>query len=831
MKRVFLSFLLLFILSVTSFAQKTLKGKVVDAATGVTLSGATITYASKGTTTDKGGNFAVDCSKTSFIIVSHVGYESKRIPIKNCDEALNISLSPANETLGEVEVTATSNQNKSILYQPSSITKLSPTEIKRGTGLYLTDAINGNVPGVQMQSRAVSSGQQFNIRGYGNGSRGTRGISSNFDGQGYKVYLNGIPVTDAEGFTTLDDIDYGSIGNVEVTKGPSGTLYGLAIAGVVNLNTIKPEKGKTSISQEMLVGNYGTQRYTTQYQMGGERSSILINYGHQKSDGYTVHNSSHKDFVNFVGDFQPNAKQSINTYFGYSNSYDERSGELTIQQFEAHDFSGNIEYIKRNAHSQVYTVRAGAGQTYTFNNHLANTTTIFATAFNNNASSAGGWTDKAATNFGIRSTFDTKFSFQNDIKLSGITGVESQRQNATSLGYGMIDPQGSAHASIWKLGDPYFIIGAYVPTPIPATFNSNGITSDLYAAESTTSLFTEWTLALPHDLSVTGGIGYSNMKIVLDDRFYVAGKPTHYDTTYKGMFSPHFAINKVFSKQFSAYFSYNRAYKAPVSSYFYIPYTAALGPNSGIINSHLKPETGDQYEIGTKGQLLKGKLIYQLAVFDAVFSNKMTTVAVPNPLATATLYSYVVNGGKQDDKGVEALVKYTVYESDNGFFKTVSPFANVTYSDFKYKNYTFETGTTPANKVVVDYSGHDVVGVPKWVANVGIDATTKPGLYASVIYSYRDKVNTTSLGTNDGNPLTAANYLYHAGSYSLLNVKLGIQRSLSSHFDLNAYVGATNLTNTKYPVMIFINQYPDTYLAGPNTANFYAGVNLKYNIK
>jgi iron complex outermembrane receptor protein len=70
-----------------------------------------------------------------------------------------------------------------------------------------------------MNRRTVSGGQQFNIRGYGNGSRGTRGISSNFDGQGYKVYLNDIPITDAEGNTTLDDIDYASIDNAEIVKG------------------------------------------------------------------------------------------------------------------------------------------------------------------------------------------------------------------------------------------------------------------------------------------------------------------------------------------------------------------------------------------------------------------------------------------------------------------------------------------------------------------------------------------------------------------------------------------------------------------------------------
>lgn len=751
------------------------------------------------------------------VTVTSVGYSSKTVSLPASGD-YTVLLETSSADLNSVEVTSTSNPNKALLYQPASITKLNTTELKRGTGLFLDDAINNNVPGVSMNRRGVSSGQQFNIRGYGNGSRGTRGVSSNFDGQGYKVYLNGIPVTDAEGITTLDDIDYASIGNVEIVKGPAGTLYGLAIAGAVNLHTIKPEKGKTSIGQDVLIGNYGLRRYTTQFQSASDRSSILINYGNQKSDGFTIHNASKKQFVNVGGEFQPNAKQNINYYGGYSNSYDERSGELTIAQYESGDFSGNIEYIKRNAHSAVYTVRAGVGHTYNFNDKISNNTTAFVTSFNSNASSAGGWTDKHATNFGVRSTFDTKFKLGSNT-LSGITGVETQRQNATTIGYGMIDPLGTSH--VWKLGDPYFIIGS-------TAAGSNGINSNVYTTTATTSLFTEWTLTLPQDLSITAGLGWSNQKIALDDRFYVAGKPTHYDTVYNGMVSPHVAINKVFSKQFSVYAAYSKGYKAPVSSYFYIPYAAALGAYSGIINKNLQPEIGNQFEIGAKGNLMSGRLNYQLAYFNAVFSNKMTAVAVPNPNNTATLYSYMVNGGKQVDNGIEAAVKWTAYKSDRGFIRSFEPFGNITYSDFKYKNFVFESGTTPANKTVVDYSGQKVPNVPKYVANLGFDVTTQPGLYGNATFFYKDDVTITSNGTATGGLPSASNLPYHAGSYSLWNAKVGFRRSFG-HFDLDAYFAVNNITRTKYPIMIFVNQIPDAFVAGPRDRNTFGGLNLKYN--
>jgi iron complex outermembrane receptor protein len=795
MKLRILYILMLCLVCTWSFSQKIIQGKVYDAANNNPLSGATITFSGKGgTTTNENGMFSISCGRTNKITVSYIGYETHLQTIKNCDEQLVIRLVPLRNKLNTVEITAASIQNAVGLYQPVSITKLDEVELKRGTGLFLDDAINMNVPGVTMQRRAVSSGQQFNIRGYGNGSRGTRGISSNFDGQGYKVYLNNIPITDAEGITVLDDIDFGSVGNVEVIKGPAGTLYGLAIAGVVNLNTIKPAKGKTSIGQDVLIGNYGLQRYTTHFQTANDRSSILVNYGHQKSNGFMSHSASHKDFINIAADFQPTEKQSINTYFGYSNSYDQRSGELTIAQYDSMNYIGNPAYIKNNAHSNVINFRAGLGHTYNFNKNISNTTMVFGSGVTNNASSAGGWTDKNPVNYGLRSVLNTTFGLKQGVNLSGITGIETQRQNAQTIGYGMItnpaDPTG------------YNVIGS--------------TTSNIYTITKTTSVFTEWNLALPKEFSVTAGVGLSNMFIQLNDRIYAVNKPTFYEKSYNAMVSPRAAINKVFSKQFSLYASYSKAYKAPVSSFFYIPYVATIPGTTGMINTGLKAEIGDQYEVGTKGALINNKLTYQVAFFNALYSNKFTTVAVPYN-STTTLYSYVVNGGKQDHKGIEALIKATVYESSTGFFKTISPFGNFAYSDFMYKDFVFQAGTTTANLVKTDYSGHAVAGVAKFTGSLGFDIAMQYGLYGSASYLYKDRM-----------PITSDGALYTT-SYNLLNAKVGIKQTISPHFDVDTFFGIDNITNTQFPYMVFVNQLPDAYLPAPLKANYYGGLNLKYN--
>lgn len=780
--------LLGFVCVASLYSQTKLNGKVIDAATNSPLSGAKIQFnQNQVTASDDDGQFNINCNGNMTLTVSYIGYQMSITTITDCNAIVTIHLNPLASALDEVRVSAPIINNQEVLETPRADVKLNTDELKRGTGIFFDDAINANVPGVTMNRRAVSSGQQFNIRGYGNGV-GFRGATNNFDGQGYKVYLNNIPITDAEGITLMDDIDFGSIGNVDVVKGPAGSLYGLAIAGAVNLQTVRPQNGEISLEQKTLVGSYGLARFTTQFQMGKEKTSLLLNYSHQISDGILDHNGSTKDFLNMVLDFQPSDKQYISTYFGFSSSYDQRGGELTIEQYENEDYSGNARYIKNDAHSEVISFRAGLSHTYKFNTWLGNTTSVFGTGLTSNVSSAGGWTDKDPINFGTRSTFDLNFSLSDHINLKGVAGFEYQEQRAQIIGYGMIENPSDR--------DGYNIIGA--------------IRSNQVATSKNNSIFTEWTLNLPQDVSIVAGVSTSGMRIKLEDRLYnpTSTKARLVSANYTDLISPHFAINKVFNDKISVYASYSKGYKAPVSGNIVISTT-------GELNTGLVPEVGSQFEIGSKGNVFNNKLHYQFAVFNAIFKDKFTNVAVPLDAST-TAYTYIANGGKQNSKGVEVLLKYTAYESTSGFFSNVSPYVNATYSDFKYEDFRYQTLNGDGEAVTADYSGNDVAGVAPWVANAGIDFDTNPGLYGTVNFEFRDSVPFTSDEVN------------YADAYQLLNAKLGFRKAFG-HLSLDVYAGVNNITGKQYYYMLFLNQLDDAYLPAPNKANYYGGVNLKYN--
>ncbi|MCL2168158.1 MAG: TonB-dependent receptor [Lentimicrobiaceae bacterium] len=698
-------------------------------------------------------------------------------------------------SLESVEISASSNSNQELLEKSVPFSILEPLELNRGTGISLDDAINTNLPGVFMEKRTFSGGQQFNIRGYGNGTN-ANGRANNFDSQGMKMYLNGIPITDAEGMTVMDDIDFGTIEKVEVVKGPSGVLHGLAIAGVVNLHTIQPKNNEIFIGQNVMGGSYGLFRTTTTVAVGIEKSSVLANYGHQQFDGFMPHTRSNKDFCNVMGNFTLNKRQTINTYIGYTQGRDDRNGELTIEQYENKDYSGDPTYIRNDAHSGLKVFRAGIEHSFIFDKHISNSTSIFGQSqVLDQSSSGGGWTDKNALNFGFRSVFNMQFTLSKskNIVLSGIAGIELQKMSGSSIGYNMA-PDST------NLDSPY---------NITTTVRSNQLLSNL-----TYSYFTQWSLNLPKGFTINAGVGISNLSLQLENKLWALTNnhpnnniPKIYSNNYNFLTSPSFSINKIFKNRASIYASYSMGYKPPVTSTLLITAT-------NEINTGLKPEKGQQVELGTKGNFLKNRLFYSFSVFYAQFTNKFTPIAVLDETQAHVLYTYVINAGTTNNLGVECEIDYKIFDSQTKFVKLLRPFVNLTYSFYRYGDYQFQLNVN-GELVTENYKGIQVAGVSPWVMNAGIDFDTKIGLYANINYGYRTAMTITTDGE------------YKAHPFGLLNMKIGYLKRFKG-FEINPYIGANNMTGTQYYTMAMIDHIPEPYIPGPDKINFYGGIGLRY---
>ncbi|MFD2244618.1 TonB-dependent receptor [Pontibacter ruber] len=774
------------LLSFTAFAQNNpLKGRIFDAYSHTALEGASIIVSeTAGTITNNKGEFELDCYGTTSITIKYIGYETYTGIVKDCRQLLQIGLIPSDNNLNEVEVSASSPTNNANLKQPQSIGLLSRRELTRNEGVFLENTIN-LVSGVRMEKRTMSGGQRVVIRGYGYPAGS--GNPVNFNGAGIKAYLNGIPVTDAEGITSYDDIDYSTLGKVEVIKGPASSLYGTGIGGVLKMYTLKPAPQATRIVQDAMAGSYGLWRSNTRMENASDKASVMVNYGHQNYDSYRVHSASKKDFATFIGDFRSSDKQSLSVYTSYNNSYDQLAGQMDSASFFNKENKGEAKYLANNGHIGYESFRTGVSHNYTFSKYISNVTSAYFSNYKQSQSSAAGLSSNMASNFGGRTEFNLNFTGE-VLSLAGTVGGEYQKTNSFKKTNAMADG----------------VLG--------------GITTDLEVAGQQYSLFTEWNLQLPRNFTLIGGASSNIIEYGITDKLTNSANKTHKDQsgykTFKPFVTPRVALQKVFGENITAYVSVSQGYSPPTSGNVVVPAT-------GEVLTDLKPEKGTQYEVGSKGSLLDKKLSYQVALFDLNVSDKLTTQAITDPTSGTVLYSYSVNAGSQKNRGAELAVNYSVVDDNTKFVMLVRPFANYTYSDFTYDNFKSDNNN---NERTVDYSGNSVMGVPEHNFNAGIDISTRPGIYLLATYQYVSDM-----------PITFDN-AHTAPGYSLLNAKLGWRKSIGNHVQFDVYAGGNNLTESLYYNMVFLSAYsasaknPNIYLPAAYKATFYGGFTFSYKL-
>src|SRR5690606_32806020 len=94
----------------------------------------------------------------------------------------------------------------------------------RGNGMSLQSSFTA-IPGVRMDQSTLSEAR-ISIRG--------NGVRSAFGIRNLKIYVNEIPVTEADGTTRIEALDVNSIGRAEIIKGPASSIYGAGTGGVIN---------------------------------------------------------------------------------------------------------------------------------------------------------------------------------------------------------------------------------------------------------------------------------------------------------------------------------------------------------------------------------------------------------------------------------------------------------------------------------------------------------------------------------------------------------------------------------------------------------------------
>lgn len=774
MNRLF-SILLLLVMPAMVHAQASVHGTVVDQQTGTPIVGASvvITGTTVGAITNDAGGFNIitDRSVTSLTVTS-AGYAAAEIPVTDASVPLRIRLTPSQTKLPGVQIVA----NK----PTPSTAVLTQQDLNRASGLSLENSIN-TVPGVFMQSRTPWGGARITIRGY---YPSTSGNSPNSNGLGYNVFLNDIPVTDASGATILDDIDYSTLGNVEVIKGPASSQYGSQIGGTVRFTTARPTPNETSLSQQLTSGSYGLLRSNTSFQTATNSSDLVLNYGHQTYDSFRQHSGSLKDYLSATGDYTVSDNQTLSAYFAYNRSFEELAGEIDSADFYARRPVSNAAYLANDSHIQITSFITGLTDNYRLTDDITNKTTVFGTGRTYGQPFAHGFTDANQFTFGARSAFGYSGQW-GVVDVTGTLGGMLERTNISTNGV--------------------FIVPA-PPYPQRPTDQEN------YATIA--SLFTEWNFAMPSQFTLTVGASLNKNEFGIRNMLrsgQVFDSATTQVRSFDAVIAPRVALTRGFGSNASVYASVSSGYTPPLLS--------NTIDNTGAVDLSLKPERAVQYEVGAQGSLFANRLNGQVSLFDVENTDKLVS-------QTANSITYTTNAGKQRDRGAEASLSYLVIDDPTQLVSLVRPWASYTYNDSRFIDFKSDNNNTAAT---VDFSDRAVPRVPRNMFNSGLDLTSNQGIYLNSTYQYVDKV-----------PVTFDNSTY-VKSYDLLGAKIGYKTKLDRHWSLDASLGGDNLLGSTYYSFLFVGpnyaglaQAPDGghgdgyIIPGPYKATVYGNLTLRY---
>jgi TonB-linked SusC/RagA family outer membrane protein len=247
----------------TTQSIRTVKGIITDKDDNEPIHGAAVLLknTNMGTTTDSNGNFSINASSGSTLVISNIGYETLTIPVDGKSN-LEIHLKKDNKSLTEIVVTALgiSKQAKSLGYAVQSVNRSQLTEAEDPN---LINNLNGKIAGVVITNggAGVGSTSRIVVRGE-NSFNGTNQPLFVVDGvpiNNETIFNNAIENSSGQG--SWAEVDWGNgaseinpndVSKITVLKGSTAAaLYGSRAAnGAVVITTQKgtAEKGLIGIS-------------------------------------------------------------------------------------------------------------------------------------------------------------------------------------------------------------------------------------------------------------------------------------------------------------------------------------------------------------------------------------------------------------------------------------------------------------------------------------------------------------------------------------------------------------------------------------------------------
>jgi iron complex outermembrane receptor protein len=649
--------------------------------------------------------------------------------------------------------------NQSILKTGAAVSKIDLRNIERFGNTNLSPAFNSQA-GVRFEERSPGS-YRIAIRG--------SSLRSPFGVRNVKVYWNAIPISDANGQSYFNQLDMNSVGNIEILRGPSGSIYGAGIGGVVNMQTKTANPGNT-VSTGLHVGSFGTVNSYGTFQNGNSKSNTFINFSRLKSDGYRENSAVNKNSLNLNHSLFLSNRHTLNI-LGFLSELDYQTpGGLTLSQ---NDDNPKASRPKTPVSPSAIEQKAAIRQKIAF----------------------FGLSDQIAlkNNIDLNSAI---FFTTNKLENPFITNFE--KRNEYSLGYRVVLSKKIADIPLkfWMGSE-----GTTTNSTFAVYDNNLGLSgAGRYSDEVKSlqnSIFGQLQWVLFHDIFLTAGLSY-NLQSYDFVRTPLSTKEKNIVVNDKPVvpFTPRISILKAFNNKTSLFFNLSNGFSAPTVQEF----VSTIQTLSQV--QLLKAEKGINKEIGLKSNVLP---FWNL---DWVFFHQNVKNGLVRNLNTNG-EEYFTNTGGLIQKGMELSNNFKIIESNkNQFFKKVNVGLNFVVYDFKYQTYL--SGKN-------DFSGNYLPGVAKNNLFLKLDIEQRDGFYIYFDNNYLSKI-----------PLNDANDVF--SDKALVSIlRLGYVKEWDNS-KLKMYGGIDNLMNAKYSAGYDFNAFGNRFYNPAPPRNYNIGIQFEIKI-
>ncbi|MEJ2456418.1 MAG: TonB-dependent receptor [Candidatus Thiodiazotropha sp.] len=628
--------------------------------------------------------------------------------------------------LEDISVTAT-RVEKTLDTVPAAVGVVQQEEIQFAQPQLGVDESLTKVPGIFMQNRYnFAQDLRISIRGFG--ARSAFGI------RGIKVLVDGIPETTPDGQANVDSIDIGSIGNMQVIRGPVSSLYGNASGGALLIETEDaPEIPFISIRPTF--GSDGFQKHQLKFGGKAQRLDYLVNISDLSYDGYREHSATEMTTFNGKFGYDLDDGARFSTVLNYTDSPQaDDPGGLPKEQAEQDPTSAWIrnltldsgEELEQTRVGLIYDTPVGDNGELRLRNYyvwrdLANRLPIGATG-------EGVVLDRFVVGGGAQYTHKAPLGGHANRFIVGVD-LDRQQDDRTR----------------------YQLAGESLGTQI----------QDQDEQVDNIGLYAQNEYSISERVELTLGGRYDRLDFDVQDNFLSDGDDSGERSFSK--FSPSVGLRFTPRPGLNLYANVSRSFESPTA-------VELRDPDGAGFNDNLDPQVATNYEVGIKGAL------GQTARYNvALFTMDVTDELVPFEISGTTYYE---NAGESTRNGLEAQL---VFEPVENLITTLA----YTYSDFEFDKFVDDNGN--------DFSGKTIPGIPENLLSADFTYTHPNGIYGQLSALYVDEiyVNNANTATNDAYTVTdlRLGYSKFFGAWEL-SPFIGVNNLFDERYNGNVRINA-----------------------------------------